>query len=104
MECDELLAQAIALLQRQGRVSYGALKRRFHLADDSLEDLKVELIEAQALAANEQGRILIWLGSPTAAPLPTAPSVRDAAEAPLASTAGSPRALTPPTSRKQRCC
>jgi hypothetical protein len=29
MEFDELLTQVIALLQRQGRVSYGALKRRF---------------------------------------------------------------------------
>jgi hypothetical protein len=29
MEFDELLAQVIALPQRQGRVSYGALKRRF---------------------------------------------------------------------------
>ena len=86
MEFDELLAQVIALLQRQGRVSYGALKRRFKLDDDYLEDLKVELIEAQGLAADEQGRILIWLGSPAAAPLPTAPSVSDTAEAPLAYT------------------
>ena len=86
MEFDELLTQVIALLQRQGRVSYGALKRRFKLDDDYLEDLKVELIEAQGLAADEQGRILIWLGSPAAAPLSTAPSVRDTAEAPLAYT------------------
>jgi class 3 adenylate cyclase/tetratricopeptide (TPR) repeat protein len=86
MEFDELLTQVIALLQRQGRVSYGALKRRFTLDDDYLEDLKVELIEAQGLAADEQGRILIWLGSPAAAPLSTAPSVRDTAEAPLAYT------------------
>src|SRR5919108_185703 len=84
MEFDELLTQVIALLQRQGRVSYGALKRRFHLDDDYLDDLKVELIEAQGLAADEQGRILVWLGSPTAAPRPTAPSVRDTPQAPLA--------------------
>jgi REP element-mobilizing transposase RayT len=86
MEFDELLAQVIALLQRQGRVSYGALKRRYKLDDDYLEDLKVELIEAQGLAADEQGRILIWLGSPAAAPLPTAPSASDAVQAPLAYT------------------
>jgi hypothetical protein len=67
MEFDELLAQVIALLQRQGWVSYGALKRRFKLDDDYLGDLKVELIEAQGLAADEQGRILIWLA---AQPLP----------------------------------
>ena len=86
MEFDELLAQVIALLQRQGRVSYGALKRRFRLDDEYLEDIKVELIEAQGLAADEQGRILVWLGSPGAAPRLTAPSVRDTAEAPLAYT------------------
>jgi class 3 adenylate cyclase/tetratricopeptide (TPR) repeat protein len=86
MEFDELLAQVIALLQRQGRVSYGALKRRFKLDDDYLEDLKVELIEAQGLAADEQSRILVWLGSPAAAPQPTAPSVRDAPQIPLAYT------------------
>jgi class 3 adenylate cyclase len=86
MEFDELLTQVIALIQRQGRVSYGALKRRFHLDDDYLEDLKVELIEAQGLAADEQGRILIWLGSPAAAPRPTVPSARDTAESPLAYT------------------
>jgi class 3 adenylate cyclase len=31
MTFDELLAQVLDLLQRQGRVSYGALKRRFDL-------------------------------------------------------------------------
>jgi hypothetical protein len=31
MEFGEILDQVIALLQRQGRVSYGALKRRFTL-------------------------------------------------------------------------
>src|SRR6266568_7156568 len=31
MEFEEVLEQTIALLQRQGRVSYGALKRRFKL-------------------------------------------------------------------------
>ena len=43
MTFDEILAQIIELLQRQGRVSYGALKRRFDLDDDYLNDLKDEL-------------------------------------------------------------
>ena len=55
MEFDELLTQVITLLQRQGRVSYGALKRRFQLDDDYLEDLKVEIIEAQGLAVRRAG-------------------------------------------------
>ena len=50
MTFDEILTQIRDLLQRQGRVSYRALKRRFALDDDYLEDLKAELIKAQRLA------------------------------------------------------
>ena len=39
MTFDEVLAQVLDLLQRQGRVSYGALKRRFALDDAYLDDL-----------------------------------------------------------------
>jgi FeoC like transcriptional regulator len=39
MTFDELLTQVRDLLQRQGRVSYRALKRRFHLDDDYLRAL-----------------------------------------------------------------
>ena len=63
MEFAEVLEQTIALLQRQGRISYGALKRRLQLDDAYLEDLKVELIEAQQLARDENGRILVWSGA-----------------------------------------
>ena len=62
MTFDEILAQVIALLQRQGRVSYGALKRRYHLDDAYLEDLKDEIIHAQRIATDEDGRILFWTG------------------------------------------
>ena len=34
MTFDEVLARVLDLLQRQGRVSYRALKRRFNLDDD----------------------------------------------------------------------
>src|SRR5262249_3633221 len=70
MEFEEVLEQIIALLQRQGRVSYGALKRRFKMDDAYLEDLKVGLIEAQQLAHDENGRLLVWVGAPVPAPLP----------------------------------
>ena len=65
MEFEDVLAQTIALLQRQGRISYGALKRRFNLDDAYLEDLKIELIEAQQLARDENNRILVWAGETT---------------------------------------
>src|SRR5262247_1911311 len=70
MEFEEVLEQIIALLQRQGRVSYGALKRRFKLDDAYLEDLKVELIEAQQLAHDENGRLLVWARAPVPTPPP----------------------------------
>jgi hypothetical protein len=71
MECAAILEQTTALLQHQGRISYGALKRRFGLDKAYLQDLKIELIEAQQLARDENGRILVWAGqsgSPVAAP------------------------------------
>ncbi len=63
MTFDELLAQVIELLQRQGRVSYGALKRRFNLDDDYLQDLKDELIDAQQVARDQDGKVLVWTGN-----------------------------------------
>src|SRR5919204_3000639 len=62
MEFADILEQTIALLRHQGRISYGALKRRFGLDDAYLDDLKIELIEAQQLARDENGRILVWSG------------------------------------------
>ncbi len=82
MEFEEVLEQTIALLQRQGRISYGALKRRFKLDDAYLEDLKVELIEAQQLAHDENGRLLVWAG----APVPTPPPAPESAPQPFQTT------------------
>ena len=39
MTFDEVLERVIALLQRDGRVTYRALKRRFGLDDDYLAEL-----------------------------------------------------------------
>src|SRR6266704_5172943 len=86
MEFEEILDQAITLLQHQGRISYGALKRRFQLDDDYLEDLKIELIEAQRLAVDENGRILVWIGDQGAASLPASQPVNDAEPAPVSYT------------------
>jgi predicted ATPase/class 3 adenylate cyclase len=63
MTFEELLDQAIAVLQRRGRVTYRALKRQFNLDDDVLEDLKAEIIKAQRLAVDEAGDVLVWTGS-----------------------------------------
>src|SRR5262245_53041855 len=71
MNFEAILDQAIAMLQRRGRVTYRTLKRQFQLDDDALEDLKEELIYGQRLAADEDGRVLVWMGEeepPTALP------------------------------------
>jgi class 3 adenylate cyclase len=79
MEFADILEQTIALLQHQGRVSYGALKRRFGLDDAYLDNIKIELIEAQQLARDENGRILVWVGQSAPAPLPASESTRSPA-------------------------
>jgi hypothetical protein len=73
MTFEEILDQAIAMLQRRGRLTYGALKRQFQLDDAALDDLKNELIEGQRLAVDERGNVLVWIGE-AASPLRQQPS------------------------------
>ena len=47
MTFEEILDQAIAMLQRRGRLTYGTLKRQFQLDDAAL------LIHGQALTVNQ---------------------------------------------------
>ena len=68
MNFEEILDHAIAMLQRRGRVTYRTLKRQFQLDDDALEDLKEELIYGQRLAADEDGRVLVWMGGASTSP------------------------------------
>ena len=63
MTFEDLLDQAIALLQRRGRLTYRALKRQFQLDDETLADLTAELITGQRLATDEQGEVLVWTGA-----------------------------------------
>jgi class 3 adenylate cyclase len=70
MTFDEILAHVLDLLQRQGRVSYRALKIRFQLDDDYLEGLKDELIDARQLAIDEAGKVLVWTGGASTMPAP----------------------------------
>jgi len=84
MTFDEILIQVLALLQRDGRISYRALKVRFNLDDDYLEGLKDELIEARQVAIDERGKVLVWTGGttvasaqlPVASPQPPTPSTQ----------------------------
>jgi class 3 adenylate cyclase/predicted ATPase len=73
MDYDAVLAQVLDLLQREQRLSYRILKRRFALDDNDLEDLKEDLIYAKKLAVEEDGRVLVWTGGTSSAPSTTAP-------------------------------
>src|SRR5262249_59558614 len=61
-----MLAQVVEVLRRERRVSYRALRRRFGLDEEYLEDLKVEIIQAKQLATDEDNTILVWTGDATA--------------------------------------
>ena len=81
---EEVVDQAIAMLQRRGRLTYRTLKRQFHLDDEALEDLRLELIKGQRLAVDEDGDVLVWIGDAAVAPCPSSPLAP--APAPLAYT------------------
>jgi hypothetical protein len=51
MTFEEVLNEAVALLQRQGRVAYRVLKRQFDLEDDYFEDLKEAILYAYPRSA-----------------------------------------------------
>jgi hypothetical protein len=92
MTFEEVVDQALAMLQRRGRVTYRMLQRQFQLDDVALEDLKDELLYGQRLTGDEDGRVLVWRGAPTSA----APSISGRVPAPDSSQAHEPLAYTPP--------
>jgi hypothetical protein len=59
----EVLTQVIGRLVCEQRVSYRVLRQEFALDDEGLEVLKEELIFAKQLAADEGGRVLVWIGN-----------------------------------------
>src|SRR6266853_2730750 len=105
MTFEELLDQAMALLQRRGRLTYRALKRQFDLDDDYLADLKAEIIQGQRLAVDEDGAVLVWTGGTEVTPrtIPPAPqpgAPPDTADAPR--TPSLPAPTAPPSSNAER--
>jgi class 3 adenylate cyclase/tetratricopeptide (TPR) repeat protein len=74
MTFDEILDQALALLQRRGRLTYRALQRQFNLDEAYLADLTAEIIQGQRLAVDEDGAVLVWTGGPAPAPSVTPPA------------------------------
>src|SRR5712691_10073423 len=96
MTFDEVLTQVLDLLQREGRVSYRALKVRFQLDDELLEAVKDELIYAKHLAVDEDNRVLVWVGEQDSASAPSpAPGPPALASAPATAPERDPLAYTP---------
>lgn len=71
MTFEEVLDQALAMLQRRRRVAYRTFKVQFELDDERLEALKDELLFAHPHIVDEDGRGLVWRGemaAPASAP------------------------------------
>ena len=68
MRFSEVLSQAQEWLQREGQLTYRSLKREFALDDETLGDLKYELIEGKELATDKGGKMLVWVGDGAAPP------------------------------------
>src|SRR5262245_41467189 len=103
MTFEDILDQAIAMLQRRGRLTYSTLKRQFQLDDAALEDLKRELIKGQRLARDEDGEVLVWAGGTSVAPTTASPGPLPAAPAisPAQGEAASVAPSTPDAERRQ---
>jgi len=74
MTFEEMLDQALAMLQRRGRVTYGMLNRQFQLDEEALADLKEALLYTYPEVRDEAGRGLVWTGKAVATPSGTSPS------------------------------
>src|SRR5262244_1623745 len=83
MTFEEILDQAIAMIQRRGRLTYRTLQRQFQLDEDALSDLKDELLFAHSQVHDEAGRGLVWIGDTGTAPLVDAPPASPQDRAPL---------------------
>jgi predicted ATPase/class 3 adenylate cyclase len=59
----EVLEQVRELLHSKGRITYRMLRLQFNLDDESLAALKDELIQAERVAVDEDGKVLVWADS-----------------------------------------
>ncbi len=75
MKFSDLVTQASALLRAKGRVSSRMLRREFALDEETLQDLKFELIHTDRLAREEEGEILVWAGNGGTTPVLTQASL-----------------------------
>jgi class 3 adenylate cyclase len=102
MTFDEILEQVLTLLKRQGRVSYPALKRRFALDDDYIEDLKTEIVYVHPVV-DDDGKGLMWTGeAETNLASPSPQLAQQEAIQQDQSPQGAPRPTEPPSPDAER--
>ena len=75
MKFSDIVTQASALLKAKGRVSSRMLRREFALDEETLQDLKFELVHTDRLAKEEEGEILVWTRNGGTAPVLTQASL-----------------------------
>src|SRR5215510_15150234 len=106
MDFYTLLDDVVKLLRLRQRVTYRALQRQFNLDEETLNDLKDELLYAQQVARDEDGCVLVWTGPSEALATPgpadsqSAPPVPQEAS-PLAAAPGVVAPQTPEAERRQ---
>jgi class 3 adenylate cyclase/tetratricopeptide (TPR) repeat protein len=96
MTFEEILDEAITILQRRRRVTYRTLQRQFSLDDGALEDLKAALLYEHPQVVDDPGRGLVWKGGPLSTPRPFPQDTLPTQAAPL-----SPEARRPDAERRQ---
>jgi class 3 adenylate cyclase len=74
MDLLAVLDQVRELLQSRGRLTYRLLQAQFHLDADTLATLTEELIEGEQVAADENGKVLVWKGGRQTSAAPTPPT------------------------------
>jgi class 3 adenylate cyclase/predicted ATPase len=107
MTFEEILDQAIAMLQRRGRVTYQTLRLQFQLDEEHLEALKEAILFAYPQVVDAAGRGLVWSGDAGAIAPPTSVSPQSVeplvTRAPrVGTTAGSPPAPHPPEAERRQ--
>jgi hypothetical protein len=98
MDFYAMLDQVVDLLRSRQRATYRTLKRQFNLDDAALEDLKEEILFTYPQIVDEDGRGLVWTGTPNRHP-PPVPALQHGIEirqarAPLSYTLTWPKILT----------
>src|SRR5499433_2897020 len=100
MTFEEMLDQALAMLQRRGRVTFQTLKLQFQLDEEHLEALKDAILFAHPQVVDAAGRGLVWSGEAGASP-PPPPASPQSVQLPVTTPVAPPEPQLPEAERRQ---